>query len=216
MREEIPSAISKNNPYLVADEIPAFMRALCSGKHMGAVVRLAILFVMNTLVRTGEARFAKWSEFNFESRLWSMPADRMKMKVAHVVPLSNQVIEILQELKLYTGKYDYLFVTRGFNQPMSENAMIYALYRIGYAGRLTIHGLRATGSTLLNEVGFRPDVIEVALAHKDKNQVRVRYNHAQYLEERRKMLQWYSDYLDTLKDSEAVVPIKYKQEQISA
>ena len=216
LREEIPSAVSKNNPYLVADELPDFMRVLCSGEHMGAVVRLAILFVMHTLVRTSEARFAKWSEFDFESRLWLIPADRMKMKVAHVVPLSNQVIEILQELKLYTGKYDYLFVTRGFNQPMSENAMIYALYRIGYAGRLTIHGLRATGSTLLNEVGFRPDVIEVALAHKDKNQVRVRYNHAQYLEERRKMLQWYSDYLDTLKDSEAVVPIKYKQEQISA
>lgn len=208
LREEIPSAVSKNNPYLVADELPDFMRVLCSGEHMGAVVRLAILFVMHTLVRTSEARFAKWSEFDFKSRLWLIPADRMKMKVAHVVPLSSQVIDILQELKLYTGKYDYLFVTRGFNQPMSENAMIYALYRIGYAGRLTIHGLRATGSTLLNEVGFRSDVIEVALAHKDKNQIRVRYNHALYLEERRKMLQWYSDYLSSLKEAKLIAPVK--------
>lgn len=98
LREEIPSAVSKNNPYLVADELLDFyMRVLCSGEHMGAVVRLAILFVMHTLVRTSEARFAKWSEFDFKSRLWLIPADRMKMKVAHVVPLSSQVIDILQD-----------------------------------------------------------------------------------------------------------------------
>jgi integrase len=214
LRDEIPAALSKNNPYLTADEIPDFMRVLCSGQYMGAVVRLAILLVMHTLVRTSEARFAKWSEFDLESRLWSIPAERMKMKVAHVVPLSNQVIKILQELKLYTGKYDYLFVTRGFNQPMSENAMIYALYRLGYQGRLTVHGLRATGSTILNEVGFRSDVVEVALAHKDKNQIRVRYNHAQYLEERRKMLQWYSDYLSSLKEGKLIVPVKSSKRRL--
>jgi integrase len=97
---------------------------------------------------------------------------------------------------------------------MSENAMIYALYRLGYQGRLTVHGLRATGSTILNEVGFRSDVVEVALAHKDKNQIRVRYNHAQYLEERRKMLQWYSDYLSSLKEGKLIVPVKSSKRRL--
>ena len=130
------------------------------------------------------------------------------MKLTHVVPLSVQVLALLRRLHLYTGKYDYLFVTRGFNQPMSENAMLYALYRLGYRGHLTIHGLRATGSTLLNDKGFRADVIEVALAHKEKNKIRGAYNHAQYLEERREMLQWYSDYLTASQAGAQVLPLR--------
>ena len=96
---------------------------------------------------------------------------------------------------------------------MSANAMIYALYRLGYKGKLTIHGLRATGSTILNESGFRGDVIEMALAHAEGNRVRGAYNHALYLEERREMLQWYSDYLDGLREGAQFIPIHQKQKR---
>ena len=210
LRDEIPEATSTHNPYLTADNIPAFLRAVETDTRMSDVVRIGILLVMHTMVRTQEVRFARWSEFDLDNGVWTIPAERMKMKLTHVVPLSSQVLALLHRLHLYTGKYDYLFVTRGFNQPMSENAMLYALYRLGYRGRLTIHGLRATGSTLLNDKGFRADVIEVALAHKEKNKIRGAYNHAQYLEERREMLQWYSDYLAASQKGAQVLPLRRK------
>ena len=195
LRDEIPAAKVHHNPHLTIDDLPAFLHALENDRRMGEVVRIGIQLTMHTLCRTNEIRFAQWHEFDFDAGLWTIPADRMKMKQAHVIPLSRQVLGLLERLKPFTKQYSYLFVTRGFNQPMSENAMIYALYRMGYRGKLTIHGLRGTASTILNDAGFRGEVVEVALAHKEHNTIRGAYNHAQYLEERRKMLQWYSDYL---------------------
>ena len=213
LRDEIPSAIQKHNPHLIATDIPTFLKTIEADNSMGEVVRIGILFTLLTLARTNETRFARWDEFDLEARLWVIPADRMKMSKTHVVPLSNQVMELLERLRHFTGQYDYLFVTCSNNRPMSENAMLYALYRMGYRGNLTIHGLRATASTILNESGFRSEVIETALAHKEKNAIRGAYNHAIYLEERRHMLQWYADHLDALKAGAQIIPINRKRAQ---
>ncbi len=211
LRDEIPTATSKHNPHLTANELPDFIRDIEADTSMGEVVRIGILFTLLTLARTNETRFARWDEFDLEARLWTIPAERMKMGKTHVVPLSNQVMALLERLRQFTGQYDYLFVTRSNNLPMSENAMLYALYRLGYRGKITIHGLRGTGSTILNESGFRSEVIETALAHKEKNAIRGAYNHALYLEERRHMLQWYADHLDALRSGAQIIPINRKR-----
>ena len=211
LRDEIPTAKARHNPHLTIETLPAFLRALENDQSMGEVVKIAIKLTMHTLCRTGEIRFSRWSEFDLEAGLWTIPADRTKTKQTHSIPLSRQVLALLDRLKAFTGQYDYLCVTRGFNHPMSENAMLYALYRMGYGGRLTIHGLRGTASTILNDAGFRGEVIEAALAHKERNAIRSAYNHAQYLEERRTMLQWYSDHLDALKMGAQIIPIHHKR-----
>jgi len=215
LKDEIPTAKGKHHPHLKADEIRPFINAVEDDPAAGEVVRIAILLTLHTLARTNEVRFAKWSEFDMRARLWTIPAERMKMQLTHVIPLSNQAVELLERLRMYNGIYDYLFVTRNSGKPMSENAMLFMLYRIGYKGRLTIHGLRGTGSTILNETGFRGDVIEVALAHKEKNAIRGAYNHALYLEERRDMLQWYSDHLDALKAGAQIIPIRRKPAKLT-
>jgi integrase len=150
-----------------------------------------------TFVRTNELRGALWDEFDWEASLWRLPAERMKANAPHVVPLSKQAIGVLQELKKLSGSREYVFPNE--HKPstcMSENTMLYALYRMGYHSRATGHGFRSTASTILNEHGFRSDVIERQLAHTEKNHVRAAYNHAQYLPERREMMQWWADYLD--------------------
>ena len=123
----------------------------------------------------------------------------MKMRELHIVPLSRQAIAVLRELEKHSGNRQYVFPNQ--HNPatfMSENTMLYALYRMGYHSRATGHGFRSTASTILNEHGFRADVIERQLAHGERNTVRAAYNHAQYLPERRKMMQWWADYLDRI------------------
>ena len=150
------------------------------------------------MVRTGELRGAEWSEIDFDACEWRIPAARMKMGEAHVVPLSRQALVILDDLKLLTEGSRYLFSQRGnADKVMSENTILYALYRMGYHGRATGHGFRATASTILNEIGFAPDVIERQLAHAERNRVRAAYNRASYLPERRKMMQQWADILDS-------------------
>jgi integrase len=150
-----------------------------------------------TFVRTTELRAAKWGEINFEKGEWRIPPERMKMKALHIVPLAHQVVAVLKEVKKLTGQWEYVFPN--MHKPtgcMSANTMIFALYRMGYHSKATGHGFRSTASTILNENGFQPDVIERQLAHAENNEVRAAYNHAQYLPERRKMMQWWADYLD--------------------
>jgi integrase len=150
-----------------------------------------------TFVRTIELRGAFWVEINWDKAEWRIPAVRMKMRDLHIVPLSQQTLEVLRELKDITGYSPYLFPNQ--QKPtsfMSENTMLYALYRMGYHSRTTGHGFRSTASTILNEHEFRADVIERQLAHSESNSVRAAYNHAQYLPERRKMMQWWADYID--------------------
>jgi len=154
--------------------------------------RVALLFALHTIVRSNEIRFAKWSEIeDGDEPLWRIPADRMKMKREHLVPLSRQAIELLRSLPK-----DGEFIFPGHRgKAMSENTMIYALYRMGYHSRQTVHGFRRLASTAMNEEGFPSDYIERQLAHVEKNKIRGAYNTAEWLPARREMLQWWSDYL---------------------
>lgn len=166
-----------------------------------------------TFVRPGELRHAQWSEIDFNEALWRIPGGKMKMKGAHLVPLSRQAIAVLQELQALTGKLPgpgYLFPSeRTYHRPMSENTINAALRRMGYSKEeMTGHGFRAMASTNLNEQGWKSDIIERQLAHVSKDSVRSAYNHAEYLDERKKMMQHWADYLGGLKAGGKVVPIK--------
>ena len=154
-------------------------------------------------VRPGELRGAEWSEISFELAEWRIPAARMKMKEQHIVPLARQVIELLRELQIHTGGGRFVFPALGRRmRPMSENTISVALRRIGYSNeQMTAHGFRSLASTLLNEQGWNPDLIELQLAHKERNKVRAAYNRAQRLAERRQMMQAWADYLDNLRAS---------------
>ena len=186
----------ENYAHLKAKELPEFLTKLEA--YDGELqTKLALKFLILTFTRTGEVRGAKWSEIDFDKKEWRIPAGRMKMGEQHIVPLSDQAIAILKELYLMTGSNEHLFPNR--NRPItyiSENTMLYAIYRMGYHSRTTAHGFRATASTILNEHGYAPDVIERQLAHTERNKVRASYNHAEYLPERRKMMQWWGDYLE--------------------
>jgi integrase len=158
--------------------------------------------IVLTFARTNELRAARWREIeNLEESepIWRIPAERMKMKVEHIVPLAPQAVAILQKLLALPGSdaSPFLF-SYGREKCMSNNTMLYALYRMGYHGRATVHGFRAMASTALNELGFRPDVIERQLAHQQQNAVRAAYNRAEYLSERRAMMEHWANYVDTL------------------
>ena len=176
-------------------DLPEFLTKL--QEYKGDIyTKIGLQLLILTFVRTIELRGAKWSEIDFDNQLWKIPAERMKMKEAHIVPLIPFTLKLFQTLKAINSYSDFVFPNK--NNPkniMSENTLLYALYRMGYHSRATVHGFRATASTILNEKGFRPDVIERQLAHGDRNKVRASYNHAQYLSERREMMQWWADYI---------------------
>ena len=187
---------SKHYPFLTVEELPDFFKAL-SGYTGSPLVVLAARLLILTGVRTGELRGAFWSEFDLEKAVWEIPAERMKMKRPHLVPLSTQALEIVQQLKVMSGQYPLVFPGR--NDPrktMSEASINQVFKRIGYTGKVTGHGFRHTMSTILHEEGFNTAWIETQLAHVDKNAIRGTYNHALYLEGRRKMMQWYADHIN--------------------
>lgn len=163
-------------------------------------------------VRPGELRAARWDEFTLTGSdpEWRIPAARMKMREMHLVPLSRQATQILLDLHEITGPDGYVFPSlTDPHRPLSENALTVALRRIGYSGdQMTWHGFRTIASTLLNEQGWNPELIELQLAHAERNKVRDAYNRAQRLSERRKMMQWWSDYLDALRAGAKVIPIR--------
>lgn len=185
-------------PFLMKEELPDFLRTLET--YSGSIlVKIAMKLTMLTGVRPGELRKAEWSEFDFEKQLWHIPKERMKMGRPHMVPLSNQVIDLLNQLCPITSIHSLLFPGRNDpKKPMSDMALTVLVRRIGYSGRVTGHGFRHTMSTILHEQGFNTAWIETQLAHVDKNSIRGTYNHAQYLEGRRDMMQWYADYIDSL------------------
>ncbi|EBV8289164.1 tyrosine-type recombinase/integrase, partial [Salmonella enterica] len=191
---------SNHFPFLKADEIPDFLRAL-NGYTGSRIVQIATKLLMITGVRTIELRASLWSEFDLDNAIWEIPAERMKMRRAHLVPLSTQALDLLNELKIMTGNYRYVFPGRNDpNKPMSEASINHLIKRIGYGGKLTGHGFRHMMSTLLHEQGFDSFWIEIQLAHVDKNNIRGTYNHALYLEKRRDMLRWYSSFIMELEN----------------
>ncbi|MEB6473474.1 tyrosine-type recombinase/integrase [Klebsiella oxytoca] len=199
---------SKHYPFLTVEELPDFFKALAGYTGSPLVVLAARLLIL-TGVRTGELRGAFWSEFDLEKAVWEIPAERMKMKRPHLVPLSTQALEIVQQLKVMSGQYPLVFPGR--NDPrktMSEASINQVFKRIGYTGKVTGHGFRHTMSTILHEEGFNTAWIETQLAHVDKNAIRGTYNHAQYMEGRREMMQWYGDYLNILEFTTVTI-LKY-------
>ncbi|MDX2471596.1 MAG: tyrosine-type recombinase/integrase [SAR324 cluster bacterium] len=173
------------------------------------VVQCAMKITPYVFVRPGELRHAEWSEIDLEAAEWRIPAEKMKMKVIHLVPLSTQVIAILEELKPYTGTGKYLFPSiRNLSRPMSENTINASLRRLGYdKSEICAHGFRAMASTMLHEKDWPSDVIERQLAHKEGNSIKGAYNHARHMPKRIKMMQWWADYLDRLRGGAKVIPI---------
>lgn len=165
------------------------------------IVACALRLAPLVFVRPGELRGAAWDEFDFERAEWRIPAERMKMKEQHIVPLSRQSLEILEELRSHTGDGKLLFPgMRSVERPISNNTINAALRRIGYSKEeMTGHGFRSMASTLLNEQGWNRDAIERQLAHAERNKVRASYNFAEFLPERRQMMQAWADYLDSLR-----------------
>jgi len=210
LRGTVETRRVEHMPALTREELPEFLQRL-EVANVYAVTRLAIKMVLLTLTRTQEIRGARWEEFDLDGRLWIIPADRMKMKVEHRVPLSVQALEVLGQLRPFARAEGLCF--SGHHDPsrmMSENAMLYAIWRMGYRGKATIHGFRATGSTILNEYGFNPDAIERQLAHAERNKIRAAYHRSEYMEERRKMMDWWGNYLDQLAAGEGnkIVPLR--------
>ena len=183
-------------------EVPNFLSAL-EVYDGDPRTRLALRLMIFTFARTTELRAARWSEFeNLDEKepLWRIPAERTKMRRDHLVPLSRQAVAVLRELRMLPGSAakPFLFPSASREGFMSNNTMLYALYRMGYHGRATVHGFRAMASTALNEMGFRSDVIERQLAHQQQNAVRAAYNRAEYLAERRVMMNYWGDHLGAL------------------
>lgn len=179
-----------------ADEMPKLLKEI--DKYAGEpLTKHALLFTILTMVRTNETRFAEWSDIDIDARVWSIPAEKMKMKREHMVPLSDQVVQLLREVYQHSGRYRWVFPqVRNHEKPMSENTMLYALYKMGWHQRATVHGFRALASTVLHESGeFESDVIERQLAHVEGNAVKAAYNRAQYISERARLTQWWADWV---------------------
>jgi integrase len=188
----------RNHKPMPTAKLPEFLRSIDTSPSR-LRTRLGLRLIVLTFLRTTELRAAKWTEIenlDGEAPLWRVPAERMKMKEEHLVPLSRQAVALLCELRAMSGSSPYIFPSPGKHRFMSRHTLLWALYSMGYQGEATIHGFRGCASTILNENNFNPDWIEKQLAHEERNKVRGAYNSAQWLPDRRRMMQWWADYLD--------------------
>lgn len=187
-----------HHPALSKSELPQFLQKLEKARiHIST--KLGLQFLILTAARTSEVRLAVWREIDLEENVWRIPADRMKMDSPHNIPLSRQALKILNHIGDIFGKSGYIFPSvRNYRRPMSQNAMLYAMHSLGYHSKATVHGFRATFSTIANEEGFNGDVIEKALAHIERNRVRAAYHRSEYIDKRRDLMQWWADYIDKL------------------
>jgi len=195
---------TKHRASLPRQELGQFLRDVQGYHKQGRLLtQIALQLLVYTFVRPGEVYGARWNEFDIEDRIWRIPPERMKMKSGHLVPLSTQVLAFLEEARPITEQYELIFPSeRDRRDPISNNTLRRAIFRMGYDGetvgksRATPHGFRANASSILNEQGFNPDAIERQLSHIERNKVRAAYlHHAQYLDERRVMMQWWADFL---------------------
>ena len=197
----------RHHPTVSFSELPELLQKVeASGTHK--VIKLAIRLLALTAVRPAELRFAEWSEFDTKAAVWTIPAERMKMRKQHTVPLTRQALAILDELRAINGEQELAFTGRITGKPISENTINKALGRLGYADRQTGHGFRHMLSTELNERGYNSDWIEKQLAHNSKDKIRGVYNHAEYLEQRQQMMQTWADSIDALAAGANVVAFK--------
>jgi integrase len=198
----------RNYARLDARELPELLRKIEA--YSGAPhTRMALKLMALTFVRTGELIGARWSEFDLDAAEWRIPGERMKMGTPHIVPLSTQAVDVLRCLHELRGLSGLLFPgERDHEKAMSNNTLLFALYRMGYKGRMTGHGFRGVASTVLHELGFRHDVIELQLAHQERDDVSAAYNHATYLPQRRQMMQAWADHLDALRTGAKIIPLR--------
>ncbi len=209
LRGALTTHKKKNQAAVKPEELPELLRAIANYESIGGKqTRLALQLLALTFVRTNELIGALWEEFDLNNALWIVPATRMKMKNEHVIPLTHQALNILAELKTIAGNSRYVLPGRNPNKPISNNTMLFALYRLGYKGKMTGHGFRAVASTALNESGlFSPDAIERQLAHGEKNEVRGAYNRAEYLPEPKRMMIWWSNHIEAIEKGADVIPL---------
>lgn len=209
LRGALTPHVAKHQAAIHPDQLPNLLRAIDGYDQLGDLqTKLALQLLAITFVRTNELIGAEWSEFDLDNHVWVIPAQRMKMKTEHVVPLAKQALEILEQLKPLSGGSRYILPGRNPDKPISNNTLLFALYRLGYKGKMTGHGFRAVASTALNEMGFRADVIERQLAHCERNEVRGAYNRAEYIKDRTAMMQHWADYLDGVKAKGKILPFK--------
>lgn len=186
---------------LAVEELPEFMKKICRFEFKGEkIMSYALQLIALTFVRRSELLKAKWQEFDFDMSVWRIPAERMKMRTEHIVPLSKEVINLLHLIAHEYPSEDYVITWGNLNQPMPGHIFTRSIYQLGYKNKMSIHGFRAIASTILNEHGFRADVIERQLAHAESNQVRRAYNRAIYMNERVEMMSWWGNYLKNMCD----------------
>ena len=195
-RDILAEAQTENRARVDTKDLPELLVKI-DDYNGDVITRFAMKLMAYTFVRTSEEIEAPWSEFDLDEARWTIPAERMKMKTPHIVPLSHQAVEVLRALKQITGNGPFVFAgARDKKKPISNNTILYALYRLGYRDRMTGHGFRGLASTILNEHEFDEAHIELQLAHTKRNKVAAAYNHAKYLKQRTEMMQWWADYLD--------------------
>ncbi len=213
IKDLYPKAKTKHMKHVELEELPKLLQAI-DQYHGHEQTRLGMKFLAYSFCRTIELRMMKWEHIDFINKLWRVDVDNLKVARKHVVPLSRQMLEVLEELKQLTGRYEYVFFNTGTNQPYSEEFINNALDILGYAGKQTGHGFRHIASTNLNELGYMGDAIEKQLAHDKRNNIRAVYNHAQHLEERRRIMQVWADFLDLLRDTGKVPNLQQARRQI--
>ncbi|TCP10898.1 integrase [Crenobacter luteus] len=209
----LKTAVAKPRKALGRDELPGFLSRL---EAFGGTRQTYLLFRLMLLcfTRIGEMVRAEWAHVDWDKALWSVPPENRKLQekykataAPHMVPLSRQAADVLRELQAISGGRQFLFPNRNRpDSPMSPETLRRALHRMGYKGKADVHGFRSTASTILNESGFNPDAIERQLSHADHNKVRAAYNRAEYLDERRRILQWWADYIDAQAEGGKVIP----------
>ena len=208
VRKALPPNKTQHKRPLADEEIGQLLRDLDGYQgHFQTVCAFRLMWL--TLCRPSEAIEAEWNEFDIDAAIWKIPAGRMKKRKEHVMPLPSQAVEVLRSMHAITGKHAHVFPNRDDRtKPMTAGAMRQALKNLGWAGKYSPHATRTTGSTKLNEMGYRSDWIEKQLAHVEMNAVRRTYNHADYLTDRTAMMQAWADYLDTLKTGAQVIPLR--------
>ncbi len=198
LQEALKPRKVKHMARLDISEFPPFLERM-DRYHGNPMIKTAIQLMTLTFVRTAELRMMEWNEIDFDTKLWRIPADKMKMAQSHIVPLSKQAIELIEGLRPLTGNKQYVFYNHSTAKPMSSNALLCVIRTMGYNGKMTGHGFRGLASTTLHEQGYMHDAIEIQLAHRVGNAVSQAYNHAQHLDYRIKMMQEWSDFIDSLR-----------------
>ena len=195
-RDILAAAKTENFAHVDEKDLPELLVKM-DNYNGDAPTLLGLKLMAYCFPRTSELIEAPWTEFDLDRARWDIPAERMKMKTPHIIPLSRQAIEVLRALRLITGNGKLVFPgANDKNKPMSNNTILFALYRLGYQGRMTGHGFRGLASTILNENDFNDEHVDLQLAHMKRNKVSAAYNQAKYLKQRTEMMQWWADYLD--------------------